>query len=89
MLIYSIPTIFAKKYSITASGSICDYTFVSGNDVDDLLCFIRQHWANDTIPPKLHLLENHAADFIERWSTGHGIYGEHREPNLSIKFSIY
>ena len=23
------------------------------------------------------MLEDHAADFIETWSTGHGVYGEH------------
>ena len=64
-----------KKF-YTASGSIFDYFFASGNDVNNLLFFFCHHWPNDTIPPKLHLLEDHAADFMERWSTGHGIYGE-------------
>ena len=39
--------------------------FVSGNAVKDLLSFFFHHWTNDTIPPKLHLLEGHAADFKE------------------------
>ena len=30
-----------------------------------------------TIPPILHMLEGYAADFIQRSSPGHGVYGEH------------
>ena len=82
-----IPQLPWKK-SATASGSICDYFFISGNDVNDLLCFFRQHWPNDTIPPKLHLLEDHAADFMERWSTGHGIYGEQGAESIHKVFNI-
>ena len=66
----------AKKKFYTASGSIFDYFFVSGNDV------------NDTILPKLHLLEDHAADFMERWSTGHGIYGEQGAEPIHKVFNI-
>ena len=62
--------------------------FVSGNDVNDLPCFFRQHWPNDTIPPELHLLEDHAADFMERWSTGHGIYGEQGAESIHKVFNI-
>ena len=30
-----------------------------------------------TIPPNLHMLEDHAADFIGTWtSPGHGVYGD-------------
>ena len=62
--------------------------FVSGNDVNDLPSVFRQHWPNDTIPPKLHLLEDHAADFMERWSTGHGIYGEQGVESVHKVFNI-
>ena len=81
-------TIFAEKNPATASASICDYFFNSGNDVNDLLCFFHQHWPKDTIPPKLHLLEGHAADFMERWSTGNGIYGEQGAESIHKVFNI-
>ena len=43
----------------------------------DLLVYCRKHWPKETITPNLHMLQDHAADFIERSSLGHGVYGEH------------
>ena len=43
---------------------------------------------NDTILPKLHLLEDHPADFMERWSTGHGIYGKQGAEPIHKVFNI-
>ena len=77
-----------RKNTATASGSILQHFFISGIDVNDLLWFFHQHWPNDTIPPKLHLLEDHAADFMERWSTGHGIYDEHGAESIHKVFNI-
>ena len=34
------------------------------------------------------MLEDHAADFRERWSTGHGIYGEQRAESIHKVFNI-
>ena len=74
MLIEVLIPYLPRKNSATASvAQFVTIFFISGNDVNDLLCFFRQHWPNDTIPPKLHFLEDHAADVMERWSTGHGI----------------
>ena len=56
--------------------------------MNDLLFFFRQHWPDDTIPPKLHLLEDHTADFMERWSTGHGILGEQGAESIHKVFNI-
>ena len=36
----------------------------------------RTEWPNGTIPPKLHMLEDHATDFVEKWKTGFGMYVE-------------
>ena len=61
--------------------------FVSGNDVNDLLSFFFHQWSNDTIPPKLHFLEDHAADFEENGQQKIE-FTVNREQNLSIKFSV-
>ena len=34
------------------------------------------------------MLEDHAADFIETWSTGHGVYGEHGAEFICKVFSL-
>ena len=38
--------------------------------------YYRTEWPNRSIPPKLHMLEHHATDFVEKWKTGFGMYGE-------------
>ena len=32
-------------------------------------------WSNGSIAPRLHILEDHATDFVEKWNTGFGMYG--------------
>ena len=34
------------------------------------------------------MLEDHAADFTETWSTGHGSYGEHGAESIHKVFSL-
>ena len=43
----------------------------------DLLVYCLKYWPRETIPPNLHMLEDHAANFIERSLSGHGVYGDH------------
>ena len=38
--------------------------------------YYRKHWPDATIPPKLHMMEDHGTDFISKWRFGFGIYGE-------------
>ena len=35
--------------------------------------YYRTEWPNGSIPPKLHMLEDHATDFVEKWKTGFGM----------------
>ena len=53
------------------------YYYDSGNNIHDLLVYCRNYWPKEIIPPNLHMLEDNAADLIERSSPGHGVYGEH------------
>ena len=34
------------------------------------------------------MLEDHATDFIETWSTGHGVYGEHGAESIHKVFNL-
>ena len=55
--------------------NICIY-FHSGNTIDNFIGYYPAEWPNGTIPPKLHMLQGHATDFVEKWKTGFGIYAE-------------
>ena len=53
------------------------YYYDSGNNIHVLQVYCRKYLPKETIPPNLHMLEDHAADFIERSLPGHGVYREH------------
>ena len=42
----------------------------------DLLVYCRKNWPKETIPPNLHMLEDHAGEFVKTWSSPGGVYGE-------------
>ena len=44
-------------------------------------------WHNGSIHPKLHMLEDHATDFVEKWKTGFSMYGEQGENQFTATYS--
>ena len=54
----------------------------------DLLVYFYENWPKETIPPKLHMLKDHAVDLIETWSTGHGVYGEDDAESIHKVFNL-
>lgn len=42
------------------------YYFHSGNAIDDFIGCYCAEWLNGTVLPKLHILEDHATDFVKK-----------------------
>uniref|UniRef100_A0A7M5XJ63 Uncharacterized protein n=1 Tax=Clytia hemisphaerica TaxID=252671 RepID=A0A7M5XJ63_9CNID len=57
------------------------------NDIDELLAFFRRNFQSETITPKLHLLEDHAVNFMEKWGSSFGIYGEQGADSIHKTFN--
>ena len=36
----------------------------------------RTNWPNESVTPKMHILEEHTVPFIKKWKLGCGFYGE-------------
>ncbi|XP_065671948.1 zinc finger MYM-type protein 5-like [Hydra vulgaris] len=51
--------------------------------VDDLMQFYHAKWPQGSVPPKLHMMEDHAIPFLQKWGAGFGFYGEQGETNIS------
>ena len=51
------------------------------------MSFYRANFPNETITPKLHLLEDHAVDFITKWGSSFGIYGEQGAESIHATFN--
>ena len=48
-----------------------------------------REWPNGSIPPKLHMLEDHATDFVEKRKTGFGMYGEQGGESIHNEFNQF
>ena len=44
----------------------------------------RVNFPNETVSPKMHMLEDHIVPFLEKWKLGCGFYGE--QGMYSIQF---
>lgn len=49
--------------------------------------YFRTNWPDATIPPKLHMLENHVSEFIRQWNVGLGFYGEQGGESIHSEFN--
>ena len=55
--------------------------------INHIMHFYRQHFPESTVLPKMHMLESHLPDRIEKWGAGLGFMGEqgaesiHKEQN--------
>ena len=53
------------------------------------MTYCGKNWPKETIPPNLHVLENHAADFIVTWPLpGHVVYGEQSAESIHKIFRL-
>ena len=51
------------------------------------MSFLRLNWPNDSIPPKLHMLEDHVIEFLTQWRAGLGFYGEQGGESIHAEIS--
>ena len=57
------------------------------SNIENLLAFFRATWPSESITPKLHLLEDHTVEFIGKWGSALGVYGEQGAESLHSSFS--
>ena len=51
------------------------------------MAYYRATWPDQSVTPKLHLLEDHALEFIENWGASFGLYGEEGIEGLHSTFN--
>lgn len=51
------------------------------------MVFLRDIFPLQSITPKLHLLEDHAVNFVSAWGTGLGFYGEQGAESIHAEFN--
>ena len=44
--------------------------------IEDYMMYWRTQWPNESVTPKMHIMEEHVVPFIKKWKLGCGFYGE-------------
>ena len=47
----------------------------------------RTTWPNESVTPKMHMLEDHMVPFVKKWKMGCGFYGEQGAEGLHKDFN--
>ncbi|XP_065645053.1 uncharacterized protein LOC136075538 [Hydra vulgaris] len=55
--------------------------------VDDLMQFYHAKWPQGSVPPKLHMMEDHAIPFLQKWGAGFEFYGEQGGESIHHEFN--
>lgn len=59
----------------------------TGQDIVNLLQHYRSSFPEQSVPPKLHFLEDHMVDFLEMWKVGLGLLGEQGLESIHSDFN--
>ena len=51
------------------------------------MAFYRSKFPSETVTPKLHLLEDHAIQFMRKWGSSFGLYGEQGAESIHAAFN--
>ena len=51
------------------------------------MSYWRKNWANESVTPKMHILEEHMVPFIRKWKMGCGFYGEQGAEGIHREFN--
>ena len=51
------------------------FTFID-NNIKSYMSFFRSEFPEETVPPKMHMLEEHIIPWVKRWGFGLGFHGE-------------
>ncbi|XP_057311202.1 uncharacterized protein LOC130649027 [Hydractinia symbiolongicarpus] len=70
--------LYGSCHSIFNSSCIMTQEMLSNleTSINQFMCYLRVNWPSIYISPKLHILEDHVLDFVNKWRTGLGFYGE-------------
>lgn len=58
-----------------------------GINVKGFMSYYHKHFPDASVLPKMHILECHVPDWLEKWSVGLGLMGEQGEESIHTSFN--
>ena len=78
---------------VSLSMHTCDWKtlalilFMVGTNIEGFMAFYRRHFPNATVLPKMHFMEAHVANWLEKWNVGLGFMGEQGAESIHASFN--
>ncbi|XP_038049523.1 uncharacterized protein LOC119723080 isoform X2 [Patiria miniata] len=81
--------LFGTCHRMYNSASLLDDSAIDALDqaIKDYMNFFRGEFPSESIPPKMHLLEDHVMPWIRRWGFGLGFHGEQGGESVHSHFN--
>ncbi|KAL9976703.1 hypothetical protein ACROYT_G014030 [Oculina patagonica] len=85
---HTLFTLFAKcHFSYNASAPMKDEEITTlAQDICTFTNYFREQFPQATIPPKMHMLEDHVVSFIQKWHFPLGFFGEQGGESIHHEF---
>ena len=80
---------YADCHDVFNSTQYLDHSEINKHqiDIDDYMAYLREHFPEINISPKLHMLEEHMIPFISKWKVGCGFFGEQGGESIHAAFN--
>ena len=84
---FNIVMSLGERFLTSAAWKFAHTKFFLESAIQPFMAYWRKNWPNKTIPPKMHMLEDHVVDFICEWKVGLGFYGEQGGESIHSEFN--
>ena len=61
--------------------------FILDNAIIDFMAYYRGEFPDESVSPKMHMLEDHVLTFIKKWRIGLGMYAEQGGESIHAEFN--
>ena len=82
---------FFSKYVVILSNYLrynrTFYSLFLEMAIVDFMKYWRSNWPNESVTPKMHILEDHMVPFVKKWKLGCGFYGEQGAEGIHKEFN--
>ena len=63
------------------------FVVYSDDSIQTYMAYFRAEFPSESVPPKMHLLEDHTVPWIRKWHFGLGFHGEHGGESVHASFN--
>ena len=63
------------------------HMLLTADNIKNFMSFDRSKFPNESVTPKLHMLEEHVVEWVKKWKAGFGLLGEQGAESIHSYFN--